>query len=161
MKPNFNFTFTPIPNDFLYKEEYKDMTIYEKVLYSILLAKHYQSTTNKHVFSDEKGIFVYFTVETASKTLNCTVPTAIKVFQKLEERGYIKRVWQGACRANKIYVNDIFEPKNYKPSLAQNSPKRTFSAPLKQVSFDVEKAEIKAKECIEFGAKKNKPRRRS
>ena len=85
LKPIFNFTFTPIPNDFLYQEEYKDMTIYEKVLYSILLAKHYQSTTNKHTFSDEQGIFVYFTIESAQKALGTSYKTASIYFQKLEE----------------------------------------------------------------------------
>ena len=160
MKPIFNFTFTPIPNDFLYQEEYKDMTIYEKVLYSILLAKHYQSITNKHTFSDEQGIFVYFTIESAQKALGTSYKTASLYFQKLEEKGLIKRVSQGACRAKKIYVNDIFCKKRNSTSLPQKRPEKPFQKPERQVSFDVEKAELRAQEGVDFGTKKNKPRRR-
>jgi hypothetical protein len=154
-----NFTFTPIPNDLLYDKKFNNFDIFEKVLYSVLLSKHYQSKANSR-FHDESGVFVYFTVEKVQEILGCSTPTAIKLFQSLEEKGLIKRVFHGAGKAKKIYVNDIFNKENSTASFPQKHSQKPFERQGKQVSFDTEKAEQRAKDCIDFGSKKNKPRRR-
>ena len=66
--------------------------------------------SKKHLkkFSDEKGVFVYYSNEQITKYLKCNHGTATTVLKNLESAGLIRKGYQKCGLPLKIYVNDVF-----------------------------------------------------
>lgn len=132
--------------------------------------------SKKHLkkFSDEKGVFVYYSNEQITKYLKCNHGTATTVLKNLESAGLIRKGYQKCGLPLKIYVNDVFGIYNrtYQQGASKSYvqdkqvPKYTdkfnSSAVNRNVSFDIDKATKKANEgSLDFGNMKNKKRRHS
>ena len=76
-----------------------------RLLYLLLADRAELSEKNKEKFSDEHGIFIYFTVAEVQSVLGCAVATAVKVLDELEHNGFIVR--RHTQKADKIYLSHI------------------------------------------------------
>ena len=76
-----------------------------RVLYLLICDRIDLSEKNKETFSDEHGIFIYFTVAEVQKVLCCAVATAVKVLGELEQNNLIVR--RHTQKADKIYLSHI------------------------------------------------------
>lgn len=84
-----------------------DMSLYAKCLYMTLMNRGKLSEMNG--FQDEKGTYVFCTVEQAAKELSCKRDKAMKTFRELEERGLLLRVRRSAMRSNYYYLRAMQE----------------------------------------------------
>lgn len=131
-------------------DKYQNLSARGCYLYSLMLSRMNLSERNKDRFSDENGVFIYFSMEEVGKYLNCSKPTAIGTMQELISAELVKR---GECPQGK-------SPKYYVKKLDKQSPVIEEQNKEKEVSFDVELAEKRAKEIdYDWGTKKNKKRR--
>lgn len=147
---NVQFTYIQLPLFLFNDARYNKISVHAKILYALILNRMKLSKQNKELFSDEVGIFVYFSNSTIKEYLNCDKNKATKALVELETVGLIKKAYRRGLPL-KIYINDtkIFSEKVHSPA-------------TRNVSFDTEKAEIKARENRKnFGTKKNKRRTRS
>ncbi len=123
-------------------DKYQNLSARGCFLYSLMLSRLNLSEKNKDRFSDENGIFIYFSLEEICKYLNCSKPTAINTVQELLKAELVKR---GECVNGK-------SPKYYVKQLSKPPYKANYD---KEVSFDVERAEQKSRENRKrFGDKK-------
>ena len=131
-------------------ERYQKLSARGCYLYSLMLSRANLSQKNMERFSDENGVFIYFSLEEMGKYLNCSRHTAILTVQELISAELVKRE---DCKNGK-------SPKYYVKQLGNNQPV-VQQKQEKEVSFDVELAERRAREkLIDFGTKKNKRRRK-
>ncbi len=65
---------------------------------------------------DEKGIYVFCTIDTAAKELRCSKATASKIFNELEKNGFITKASQGVGKATRYYLNYGSEVKTMNSS---------------------------------------------
>lgn len=141
------FTYAILPLELITEEKYKVLSSDEKILYTLLLNRVNYSKKNLKKYSDEKGIFVYYSNKQIREHIGCSVNTATKILNNLEKVGLIKKEYQKRGLPLKIHVTDI---RNYKSASY---------IPSSQVSFDIERATQKSKENrMDFGSKKNKRR---
>ena len=153
---------------------YDNLSAHEFFLYMLLLNRLNISKNNLRIFSDEKGIFIYYSNEEITKHLKCSKNTATNVLKRLESVGLIHREYRKNGLSLNIYVNDVFSVYNrtYQQNVTHNTPqgkpepkytgKFNSSAVNRNVSFDIDKATKKANEgSLDFGNMKNKKRRHS
>lgn len=146
---NNNSNYAIFPLKMLDDNRYKDFSSKEFFLYMLLLNRTNISKRNIKHFSDEKGVFVYFSNEQITKNLKCNPKTATKTLNNLEQAGLIRKEYQQRGLPLKIYVNDIRNESTYPIASA---PKE------RDVSFDVERAlSQKQKNRRSFGDKKRRP----
>ena len=127
-------------------DKYQNLSARGCYLYSLMLSRMNLSERNKDRFSDENGVFIYFSMEEIGKYLNCSKPTAIGTMQELISAELVKR---GECPQGK-------SPKYYVKKL-DNKPQATEQNKEKEVSFDVEKArEMELKHLYNFAEKKKR-----
>ena len=130
-------------------DKYQNLSARGIFLYSLMLSRMNLSERNKDRFSDEKGTFIYFSLEEVGKYLGCSKPTSIATMQELISLGLVTR---GECANGK-------SPRYYVKKL-EKTERQPKPQEEKQVSFDIEKAERMAKEgLIDFSTKKTKKRR--
>ena len=173
-----NFSYAIFPLSMLYDDSYKEFSSNEYFLYTLLLNRMNISKRNPNHFSDEKGIFVYYSNHQICENLKCNPKTATKVLNKLEQAGLIRKEYQKRGLPLKIYVKDIrtenestcnspsqkpqdkLSGKPYSDSNKQQKPFRNdLTKQEKPVSFDVERAEKMAKMgLVPFSVKKEKRR---
>ena len=159
--------------------KYQNLTSNEKLLYALLLNRINLSRKNHKSFSDNNGIFIYYSNKQIQRHLNCSDRTAAHALNNLEQAGLIRKKYQKTGLPLKIYVNDIREMNKDVRSFASEKSQDKFSqkpysnsnhnakpyksTPVtqeKQVSFDVEKAERKANDgTLDFSEMKIKKRR--
>ncbi len=159
---------------------YKEFSSNEYFLYTLLLNRMNISKRNPNHFSDEKGIFVYYSNNRICENLKCNPKTATKVLNKLEQAGLIRKEYQKRGLPLKIYVKDIrtenestcnFPSQKPQDKLSgkpysysnkqQKSFRNDFSKQEKPVSFDVERAEKIANDgFLDFSQMKIKKRRK-
>ncbi len=146
---------------------YKGLSVYELLLYSLLLNRTYLSKKNLKKFSDEKGIFVYYSNKEIKNALRCSDKKATKTLNNLENAELIRREYQQNGKPLKIYVNDVVtcNEKNDDIKYASHNGSRPFSQKYgcadKNVSFDVKEAQRYAQESLlTFGSTKNKKGRK-
>ena len=152
------------PLGLIENEMFSHLSINEKVLYMLLLNRTNYSRKNKEKFTDENGVFIFYTCEQIQKSLNCGRNVAINSLKALEQAGLIHKEYQKRGLPLKIYVNDVFgmHKDTYKPKTS-HTPNQNFkphSPAIKQndVSFDVERAKETAKKHRENFAEKKKRR---
>ncbi len=94
---------------------------------------------------DDKGVYVFCTIDTAAKELHCGKVTAKKIFKELEEAGFITKSSQGVGKANRYYLNYGAEMKipnssapkpQAEPTVAQNTYTASKSPRQRKVSYD-------------------------
>ena len=113
-------------------DKYQKISARGCYLYSLMLSRMNLSEKNKHRFSDEKGVYIYFSLEEMCKYLNCSKPTAIATVQELVSAELITKGDVARGKSPKYYVkqlktipkakqeekqgpqqNQIFTPMNY------------------------------------------------
>ena len=131
-------------------DRYQKLSARGCYLYSLMLSRVNLSQKNMERFSDENGVFIYFSLEEMGKYLNCSRPTAILTVQELISAELVKREDCKNGKSPKYYVKQL---GNSQPVVQQKQEK--------EVSFDVELAERRARENrVDFGTMKNKRRRK-
>ncbi len=154
MKNEFNYMIWPL--DLITNKKYQKLTANEKILYTLLLNRKNMSRKNYKFFSDQKGIFIYYSHEQIKKHLCCSDHTVVNALNELERVGLISKVHQKNGHPLKIYVNDIwmldketnsFASKKSQDKLSQKPYYNSFNKEKthtnhspkeeKQVSFDV------------------------
>lgn len=131
-------------------DKYQNLSARGCYLYSLMLSRMNLSEKNKERFTDEKGTFIYFSLEEVGNYLNCSKPTAIATMQELISAGLVTR---GECANGK-------SPRYYVKNLERQSQLKWEQNKEKEVSFDIEKAERPAFDnTVDFGNMKIKKRR--
>ncbi len=97
---------------FLFENDFKDLSIEAKVIYSIMLDRNNLSKSNNLI--DENGkTYIFMKIEEVQKFFNCSNKTAIKNLKQLEKIGLIKIEKQGGSRSNKIFIKPLDRCKKY------------------------------------------------
>lgn len=89
---------------FFSKPAYKKISVYGKLLYSIMLDRVSLSAKNK-LYNDEGFVYIFYTIDETMDFLNCSRNTAIKVHKELEKYGLIQKTESSGFHPSKIYVN--------------------------------------------------------
>lgn len=166
-------------------DKYQNLSARGCYLYSLMLSRMNLSERNRDRFSDENGVFIYFSIEEIGRYLNCSKPTAIGTVQELISAELVKR---GECpngKSPKYYVKKLDkQPKMFEEqeqirqrevsfdvesNLTQKQKNRrnfgdakVCKEAEKEVSFDVEKAkETELKHLYNFAEKPKKRRTRN
>lgn len=134
---NNSFSYAIFPLKLITDERYKGLSSDDKILYTLLLNRKNYSKKNLKSFSDDKGVFIYYTNLQIQQHLNCSTATAIKILKNLENAELITKEYQKRGLPLKIYVNDI--TCTYQKTKSEQSP-ASYDA-----SFSVEKAELRSK----------------
>ena len=124
MKHNENYAFFPLI--LITDEKYKALTSNEKILYVLFLNRLNYSRNNLIRFSDEKGVFIYYSNKSIQTHLNCTGPTITAALNNLQKAGLICKEYQKRGLPLKIYVNDIRD-ENGNVYSAHKQPQDKFS----------------------------------
>ncbi|MBQ4645181.1 MAG: replication initiator protein A [Clostridia bacterium] len=144
-----NDYFIILPLKLFCEEKYAGLSANAIILYCLFLNRTKFSMQNKN-FKDEKGVFIHYSTKQMTTHLRCSVNSAKKTLRELEKAELIKKEYQQNGLPIKIYVNDI------------RSEKRDTHFHQKEVSFDIELAEKRAREpSIDWATKKNKRRKRT
>lgn len=106
---NTTFVFYKMPKDLILNEDFKEMSPYAKILYSLYLDR--TKLSFKNGFEDDEGVYIYFTIEEVMKIFNCSKNKAIKSKKELLEYGLISEKRQ-FDKPNKIYVKKIKYKQN-------------------------------------------------
>ncbi len=118
------------------------------ILYVLMCSRKNLSKKNEHRFTDENGVFIYFTNQEICKILNCSQPTASATVNELINAGILERKRESGKTA-KYYVKLITSDSD---GVAKDRC---------DVSFDTKKAELKSRENRKkFGTVKNSKRAR-
>lgn len=137
-------------------DKYQKLSARACYLYSMMLSRMNLSEKNKHRFSDEKGVFIYFSLEEMCKYLNCSKPTAILAVQELLGAELVTREQAPNGKSPKYYVKSLGQNKGNSDYAQQNSGFGGKMFGREDVSFDVELAERQAREHrVRFGTMKN------
>ena len=81
-----------------------DLSLEAKILYTFILDRADLSFMND--WRDKNGhLYVYYTIEDAQTMLGCGKSKAIRVFQELEEKQFIRRKKQGLGKPCMVYLN--------------------------------------------------------
>ncbi|MBR2953687.1 MAG: replication initiator protein A [Clostridia bacterium] len=144
-----NDYFIILPLNLVYEEKYAGLSVNAIILYCLFLNRTKFSMQNKN-FKDEKGVFIYYSTKQMATHLRCSINSAKKTLRELEKAALIKKEYQQNGLPIKIYVNDI-RSGNCDTHFHQ-----------KEVSFDIELAEKRARELsVDWVTKKNKRRKRT
>ncbi len=145
---NYN-TFSPV----LYALAEKDINLSPRAIiaYNFVLGRFNMSAKNKHRFSDEKGVFIYFTNDELERLLKCSRPTVTAVIKELLSAGLLERE---SKKSPKFYVKPIGIQSK---SSANSEPNDTKSYSQRDASFDVELATRIAESSVpDFDTKKRR-----
>lgn len=97
-------TFFKLPKALIQNPVFGNLSNEAKLLYTLLVDRVKLSKINNWCI-DEK-LYIYFTREEASKLLNISIRTAVKVFKELE-KDLIENIPQGLQKPNIIYVKNL------------------------------------------------------
>lgn len=84
------FNFIRIPKAFFTNKRFSVITYGAKILYGILLDRMSLSVKNKWLDSSNR-VFIYFTIDSIQKDLNCSRPTAVSLLRELEQIGLVEK----------------------------------------------------------------------
>jgi hypothetical protein len=88
------------------------------------------SEKNKHRFSDEKGVYIYFSLEEMCKYLNCSKPTAIATVQELVSAELITKGDVARGKSPKYYVKQLKTIPKTKQEEKQGPQQNQFFTPM-------------------------------
>ena len=107
------FLFYRLPKIFFEKDEFIDVSLEIKVLYSLMLERTNLSATNG--WFDKKGrVYIIFTIDDVKKYIGCSDKKAVNLMNDLEKIYFlIERKRQGLGKPNIIYVKNLIkEPED-------------------------------------------------
>lgn len=125
-KQTEQFNFYIIPKSLIHNDEFKELSIEAKVLYSIMLDKASLSYQNKWI--DAVGrVFIKYTLESIQEDLGCGKGKASKLLKELDTKddgiGLIEREKGGMGKPDKIYVKNFITEKNKNEVTRQKTSK--------------------------------------
>lgn len=94
--------FVQIPVELLKRH---DISANAKILYALMLDR--SNLSKKNGWTDQQGIYIYYTIDEVQKTLDVSRSTAQRIIKELISTGLIIRMPQGQNKPYKIYVQDI------------------------------------------------------
>ncbi len=103
------FLFYRLPKIFFEKDEFIDVSLEIKVLYSLMLERTNLSATNGWL--DNKGrLYIIFTIDDVKKYIGCSDKKAVNLMNELEKVYFlIERKCQGLGKPNIIYVKNLIK----------------------------------------------------
>lgn len=103
------FLFYRLPKIFFEKDEFIDVSLDIKVLYSLMLERTNLSATNG--WFDNKGrVYIIFTIDDVKKYIGCSDKKAVNLMNDLEKVYFlIERKRQGLGKPNIIYVKNLIK----------------------------------------------------
>ncbi|OUQ55377.1 hypothetical protein B5E58_12420 [Tyzzerella sp. An114] len=103
------FLFYRLPKIFFEKDEFIDVSLEIKVLYSLMLERSNLSATNG--WFDNKGrVYIIFTIDDVKKYIGCSDKKAVNLMNDLEKVYFlIERKRQGLGKPNIIYVKNLIK----------------------------------------------------
>ena len=146
-----DFTFYRIPKILFSDNRFKKLSLYAKVLYSVLLDRMSLSVRNGWVDKDNH-VFIYYTIESASEFLGVGRDKTMRLFSELDDRkgcGLIRKKIQGLGKPARIYVMnfniddgvenssesvEISPSKSVENSSSKNRPTSVYTKPQTSVS---------------------------
>ena len=133
-RKGIRYNFIPIPMILIYDEEYRSMSAYAKILYSLILNRMHLSERNH--WEDEHGVFVKYSTQDICEDLQCSDRSALKYRKELADYGLIDVQVMGQGKESKIYPYDFAEPlpaqdeTEESPNVSQNEDFDTFDIDL-------------------------------
>lgn len=139
-----SFSFFRIPRVLVTGEDFRELSIEAKFLYSLLLDRMGLSVRNG--WFDEAGrVYIYYTIEEIQADLGCGHVKAGNLLAELDTQkgvGLIERVKQGQGKPTKIYVKQFTKPTL--PELPRPEPHSNISRPTKNVCLESSKRDVKS-----------------
>lgn len=101
------FAFYQVPKMLITDDQFADITIDAKLLYSLMLDR--SSLSAKNGWLDEDGkVYIYYTLEQIMADMHCANQKATRLLKELETKaGLIERQRLGLGRPARIYVKDF------------------------------------------------------
>ncbi len=110
--------FFKVPHELFLNEEYKNLSLHAKILYSLMLDR--LSLSEKNNWIDENGrVYIFFTLKEAMQLLGIGKDKCIKVFAELDAKqgyGLIEKKAQGLGKPMIIYVLKTEPKKSASPT---------------------------------------------
>ena len=103
-------SFCRLPRIFVTNEFYCTVPAEIKILYGLMLDRVAMSMRNN--WREDGRVFIYFTVDSAARLLNVSRYKAIRLFERMETLGLIRRCKQEAKQPARIFVRTFVEPPN-------------------------------------------------
>ena len=105
----------------LFEEEFNNMSLGAKVIYSIMMDRNELSIKN-NLIDDSGKVYIFMTINDIRDKISCSRQTAHNILKELEVKNLIYKVRQGLCKPNKIYVQkiDINKSKNHTSKCLKN-----------------------------------------
>lgn len=104
---NDKFTFALLYSWLLEAEWSTEIKETDKMVFAKLLVRYRGSYANK--WSDEEGVYIYYTLEQIADDCNISVSTAKRSMTNLQKQGYISKAKKGS-KANRIYITNPIIP---------------------------------------------------
>ena len=111
-------------------DKYQKISARGCYLYSLMLSRMNLSEKNKHRFSDEKGVYIYFSLEEMCKYLNCSKPTAIATVQELVSAKLLTKGDVARGKSPKYYVKQLKTIPKTKQEEKQGPQQNQFFKPM-------------------------------
>lgn len=101
------FSFYQVPKMLIADDQFADITMDAKLLYSLMLDR--ASLSAKNGWLDEEGkVYIYYTLEQIMADMHCANQKATRLLKELETKaGLIERQRLGLGRPARIYVKDF------------------------------------------------------
>ena len=100
------YSFYQMPQELFDNEEYKNLSIEAKVIYSFLLNRMKLSKIN-HWVNDQGEIYLIYTRKEIQNKLNLSDKPVTRAFKELRDINLIKEEKQGFGKPNLIYIGKI------------------------------------------------------
>lgn len=101
-------SFIKFPRALIESPEFSDLSVEAKVLLALILDRYGVSEINAERFTDERGIFVIFTINKICENLGCGKTKALQLLRILEDKGLIFRIRGNNCKPSRIYITRLF-----------------------------------------------------
>ena len=113
--------FYMLPKELFESEDYQEMSLHAKVLYSLMRDRRSLSETNR--WKDNGRTFIVFAQDNMCDLLGCKKDKVIKTLRELEEAELIERKIIGRKQPNYYYVEDILPQYSFLSSAESVSSK--------------------------------------
>ena len=107
-----------------------DISSNAKVLYALMISRN--SLSEKNNWTDQRGTYIYYTIEEIQKTMNISERKA----------GLIRKKRQGQGKPNKIYINELSNQTTQKQAI-KTTQKQAIKTTQKQAIKTTQKQAIK------------------
>lgn len=116
------YDFYKIPTTLIKHSAFDALRHGPKILYSLLLARTYNSGNNADKFTDDEGrVFIRFSITEVMEKMNCQSQAAVRMLKDLEDFGLIEKKRHRMNEAAIIYVKDFYSIFDDSGALKQNS----------------------------------------